>query len=150
MKLLPRQLDGGALVFVEPFQYTVAIDAAMRHQGQLGPHHVITSERFEPNVMEAHPELKSGQPHHHAEVRCMRIHEACERQLVQGMECYNLQSLVFVFVVLSGTNTGARTTTHPVLRELQAAEFTRTCFSSDQLGRRCLELWLINAKISIT
>jgi len=84
MKLLPRQLDGGALVFVEPFQYTVAIDAAMKHQGQLGPHHVITSERFEPNVMEAHPELKSGQPHHHAEVRCMRIHEACERQLVQG------------------------------------------------------------------
>ena len=66
------------------------------------------------------------------------------------IKCYNMQSLVFVFVVLSVTNTGARTTTHPVLRELQAAEFTRTCFSSGQLGRRCLELWLINAKICIT
>ena len=36
---LPCQLDYGALVFVEPFQYYVAIEAAMRHQGQLAVHH---------------------------------------------------------------------------------------------------------------
>jgi len=52
-QLLPRQLGCGALVFLEPFQYNVAIEAATRQQVHLGAHHVITSQRFEPNVMQA-------------------------------------------------------------------------------------------------
>jgi len=59
MQGLPCKLDTGTLVFVEPFQYNVAIGAAMRHQGHLAVHHVITSERFEPNVMQAIRGLKS-------------------------------------------------------------------------------------------
>lgn len=59
MRGLPCRLDAGALVFVEPFQYTVAIEAAMRHQGHLAAYHVITSERFEPDVMQAVRGLKS-------------------------------------------------------------------------------------------
>jgi hypothetical protein len=37
----------------------VAIEAAMRQQGCLAVHHVITSERFEPDVMQAVSGLKS-------------------------------------------------------------------------------------------
>jgi len=59
MKEHPCKLDCGALVFVEPFQYTIAIDAAIRHEGRLAVHHVITSERFEPNIMQAVRGLKS-------------------------------------------------------------------------------------------
>ena len=41
MQELPCQLDSGALVFLEPFQYNVAIGAAMRHQGQLAVLHKL-------------------------------------------------------------------------------------------------------------
>ena len=53
MQGLPCRLDSGALIFVEPFQYNVAIDAAMSRCGRLAVYHVITSERFEPHIMSA-------------------------------------------------------------------------------------------------
>jgi len=55
----PCRLDSGTFVFVEPFQYNIAIEAAMRHRERLTAHHVITSERFEPDVMRAVNGLRS-------------------------------------------------------------------------------------------
>jgi len=59
MQGLPCKLDSGTLVFLEPFQYNVAIDAAMREHGHLTVHQVITSERFESNIMQAVRGLRS-------------------------------------------------------------------------------------------
>jgi len=59
MQGLPCRLDSGTFVFLEPFQYHVAIDAAMRQQVRLTVHHVITSERFEPSIMQAVHGLRS-------------------------------------------------------------------------------------------
>lgn len=59
MQGLPCRLDSGALVFLEPFQYNVAIEAAMRQHGILAARHVITSERFEPSIMQAVRGLRS-------------------------------------------------------------------------------------------
>jgi len=59
MQGLSCKLDCGALVFVEKFQYQVAIEAAFKQTGRLTAMHVITSERFEPNVMQATRGLRS-------------------------------------------------------------------------------------------
>jgi len=51
---LSCQLEGKAFIFVEPFQYDFAVSAAIEYtQSNLRAHHVITSEHFEPKVMQA-------------------------------------------------------------------------------------------------
>merc|ERR1712086_1193009 len=48
-----HQLPGGAMVFVEPFQFVCVVNAAMSHcHGNLRPYHVIVSERFQPFIEE--------------------------------------------------------------------------------------------------
>ena len=51
---LACQLDCGALVFVEPFQYNFAIDAAMRHSGgRLGASRAACNNRDNSGLQEA-------------------------------------------------------------------------------------------------
>jgi len=63
MRGLPCRLDSGTLIFLEPFQYHVAIEAAMEaamsQQVHLTVDHVITSERYEASIMQAVRGLKS-------------------------------------------------------------------------------------------
>eukprot|EP00928_Gymnodinium_smaydae_P099645 TRINITY_DN9569_c0_g1_i1.p1 TRINITY_DN9569_c0_g1~~TRINITY_DN9569_c0_g1_i1.p1 ORF type:complete len:590 (-),score=47.84 TRINITY_DN9569_c0_g1_i1:229-1998(-) len=57
---LAFQLPCKAFVLVEPWQYRVAVDAAMEHtQGHLRPHHVITTERYESKVAQVISKLPS-------------------------------------------------------------------------------------------
>jgi len=54
------QLPSQAFIFVEPFQYRVAENAAMTHMnGSLRANHIISSQRFEPAVMRVLSSLRS-------------------------------------------------------------------------------------------
>eukprot|EP00928_Gymnodinium_smaydae_P079905 TRINITY_DN63736_c0_g1_i1.p1 TRINITY_DN63736_c0_g1~~TRINITY_DN63736_c0_g1_i1.p1 ORF type:complete len:635 (+),score=37.01 TRINITY_DN63736_c0_g1_i1:89-1993(+) len=58
---LPCQLPCQAFIFVESVEYFLALETAMRHvQGNLQPHHVIASERFEADIWRAIGHLPSN------------------------------------------------------------------------------------------
>ena len=79
---LACQLDCGALVFVEPFQYNFAIDAAMRHSGgRLGASRAIGSEKVNASVRISASRIPMATPSAHQDGRsvgeCRRATAAC-------------------------------------------------------------------------